>query len=107
MNLNLTIFSSCLCLATAAILQAKPNILFITVDDMNCDSVGAFGCKLADTTPHIDKLAAEGLRFDKAHVVVGNCYPSRNVMFSGRYPHNSGVEGFTRSNRSIFPCFAI
>ncbi|NIP96471.1 MAG: sulfatase-like hydrolase/transferase, partial [Akkermansiaceae bacterium] len=38
--------------------------------------------------------ASQGLRFDYAHVQVGNCYPSRNVMFSGRYPHNTGVEGF-------------
>ncbi len=75
-------------------LHAQPNFLFITVDDMSCDSVGAFGCELDDTTPNIDRLAAEGLSFDHAHVVVGNCYPSRNVMFSGRYPHNSGVEGF-------------
>jgi N-sulfoglucosamine sulfohydrolase len=42
----------------------------------------------------MDQLAAEGLRFEMAHVQVGNCYPSRNVMFSGRYPHSSGVEGF-------------
>lgn len=74
--------------------KARPNILIVTVDDMNCDSVGAFGCKLEGTTPNIDRLAAKGLRYDFAHVQVGNCYPSRNVMFSGRYPHNTGVEGF-------------
>lgn len=72
----------------------EPNILIITVDDMSCDSVGAFGCELAGTTPNIDQLASQGLRFQHAHVQVGNCYPSRNVMFSGRYPHNTGVEGF-------------
>ena len=72
----------------------RPNILFLTVDDMSADSVGAFGCRLADTTPNIDRLADEGLRFNYAHVVVGNCMPSRNVMLSGRYPHNNRVEGF-------------
>lgn len=85
------------------ILQAKPNFLFITVDDMNCDSIGAFGCPLEDITPNIDKLASQSLRFDKAHVVVGNCFPSRNVMFSGRYPHNSGVEGFYQVKPTDFP----
>jgi len=80
--------------ATTRGAASKPNILLITVDDMNCDSVGAFGCELPDTTPHIDKLAAEGRRFRYAHVQVANCYPSRNVMLSGRFPHNSGVEGF-------------
>ncbi len=72
----------------------RPNILFISVDDMNCDSVGAFGCELEGTTPNIDRLAKDGMRFQFAHVQVGNCMPSRNVMFSGRYPHNNRVEGF-------------
>jgi len=40
------------------------NILLITVDDMSCDSIGAFGCKAPDTTPTIDRLASEGLRFE-------------------------------------------
>ena len=83
----------------------KPNILFITVDDMSCDSVGAFGCPVPEITPHMDKLAAAGLRFERAHVQVGNCYPSRNVMFSGRYPHNSGVEGFYQVKPIKYPVF--
>ncbi|MBT4819865.1 MAG: sulfatase, partial [Lentisphaerae bacterium] len=78
----------------AAPVPAPPNILFITVDDMNCDSIGAFGCKLPGTSPNVDRLASEGIRFAHAHVQVANCVPSRNVMQTGRYPHNSGVEGF-------------
>lgn len=74
--------------------EPKPNILIITVDDMSADSLGAFGCKLADTSPNIDQLARQGMRFHRAHVVVGNCFPSRNVMWSGLYPHSTGVEGF-------------
>ena len=81
-------------LALSVTAFGRPNVLIITVDDMSCDSVGAYGCKLADTTPHMDQIAAEGFRFMNAHVVVGNCKPSRNVMWSGRYPHNNGVEGF-------------
>lgn len=79
------------------------NIVVITVDDMNCDSVGAYGCAIEDLTPNMDRLAAEGMRFDMAHVQVGNCYPSRNVMFSGRYPHSSGVEGFFQVRDIDFP----
>lgn len=75
-------------------LSAQPNLLIITTDDMSCDSVGAYGCKLKDTTPNMDKLAAQSLRFNHSHVVVGNCMPSRNVMWSGKYPHNNGIEGF-------------
>ena len=86
--------------ATAA---DKPNILIITVDDMSCDSVGAFGCKLAATTPNIDRFAAQGMRFHHAHVQVGNCFPSRNVLLSGRYPHNTGVEGFYQVRNPDYP----
>ncbi|MEO0413782.1 MAG: sulfatase-like hydrolase/transferase, partial [Verrucomicrobiota bacterium] len=90
-------------LAICGYAAEKPNILFITVDDMSCDSVGAYGCELKDTTPHMDKLAAKGLRFEMAHVQVGNCYPSRNVMFSGLYPHTSGVEGFYAIRDFTYP----
>ena len=80
------------CLLWAA--PTQKNLLVITVDDMSADSVGAFGCPLPDTTPRMDRLAKESLVFRHAHVQVGNCYPSRNVMFSGLYPHNNGAEGF-------------
>jgi len=82
---------------------AKPNVLIITVDDMNCDSVGVFGCKLPGTTPNIDALASQGLRYEHAHVQTGSCYPSRNVMFSGRYSHNTGVEGFYKVPDPDYP----
>ncbi len=72
----------------------KLNLLIITVDDMSADSVGAFGCPLAGTTPAIDRLAAEAMSFQRAHVIVANCMPSRNALLSGLYPHSSGVEGF-------------
>ena len=81
-------------LARSAPAGKRPNILFLTVDDMSCDSVGAFGCKVPGTTPHLDGLAREGIRFAHAHAQVANCVPSRNVMQTGRYPHNSRVEGF-------------
>lgn len=83
--------------------KPRPNVLLITVDDMSAESIGAFGCKLAETTPHIDRLAAQGVRFHNAHVVVGNCMPSRNVMWSGLYPHNSGVEGFYQVPEAKYP----
>jgi N-sulfoglucosamine sulfohydrolase len=79
------------------------NLLVITADDMSADSVGAFGCKLASTTPHMDQLAKQGLRFRYAHVQVGNCMPSRNVMWSGRYPHNNHVEGFYEVKNPGYP----
>ena len=82
------------------------NLLVITVDDMSADSIGAFGCKLAGTSPQVDQLAKEGMRFQHAHVQVGNCMPSRNVMWSGRYPHNNRVEGFYQVRNPGYPVLA-
>ena len=83
-----------LLLASTAMAADKLNVLFITSDDMSADSVGIYGAKLKDTTPNIDRLASQSLRFLHAHSQVGNCMPTRNVLFSGRYPHNNKVEGF-------------
>jgi len=80
--------------------QAKPprklNVLLITADDLNCNSVGAFGCKVPQITPNIDRLASQGMRFDFGHVTIAVCQPSRSVLLTGRYPHRSGGEGFHR-----------
>jgi N-sulfoglucosamine sulfohydrolase len=83
--------------------KSRPNILIVTVDDMSCDSVGAFGCELPGTTPQIDQLAKQGLRYHYAHVQTGSCYPCRNVLFSGRYSHNTGVEGFYKVKNPDYP----
>lgn len=72
----------------------KPNILLITVDDMNYNSVGVFGCQVKNITPNIDKLAAEGIRFERAFVQCAVSMPSRNVLATGMYPQRSGLEGF-------------
>ncbi len=92
-------------LLSACALRAadRLNVLIVTTDDMSCDSVGVYGAKLKDTTPHMDRLAAQSMRFNHAHVQVGNCMPSRNVMFSGRYPHNNRVEGFYEIKNPDFP----
>ncbi len=93
-----------LCVGTTASAAGdKLNLLLITVDDMSADSIGVFGCQLPDTTPHIDRFARQSMRFSDAHVQVGNCMPSRNVMWSGRYPHNNGVEGFYQVEDPGYP----
>ncbi len=74
----------------------RPNFMLITADDMNWDAVGTFGCPTAGTTPHIDRLAAAGLRFKHGHVTIAVCQPSRSALMTGRYPHLSGGEGFYR-----------
>lgn len=78
----------------ALINQKRPNLLLIVADDMNWDAVGAFGCPTPDTTPNIDRLAEEGIRFNNAHVTIAVCQPSRSAIMTGLYPHQSGGEGF-------------
>jgi N-sulfoglucosamine sulfohydrolase len=106
----LPLLSGLLCLSgfgtTAHGAPSKPNILFITVDDMSCDSMGVYGCKLPGTSPVMDRLASEGLRFEYAHVQTGACMPTRNAMFSGRYAHNSRVEGFYQVRDPGYPVLA-
>ena len=72
----------------------RPNVLFITLDDMNFDSVGVYGSKVPDTTPNLDQLAAGGFRFEHAHVTIAICQPTRAVWMTGRYPHPNGALGF-------------
>ncbi len=79
----------------------RPNVLLITLDDMNWDSVGVFGCEVPNISPHIDRLASEGMRFEHSHVTVAICQPTRAVWMTGRYPHNSGAFGFDRIRRDV------
>lgn len=77
--------------AGAASRAGRPNLLLITLDDMNWNSPACNGGALADATPHIDGLAAEGMRFERGHVNIAVCRPSRAVLMSGRYPHRNGT----------------
>lgn len=74
--------------------SSPPNVLLITVDDMNYDTPGCFGGRLGDVTPHIDALAASGRRFTRVHVAVAVCQPSRECLMSGRFPQTNGATGF-------------
>ena len=76
--------------------ETQLNILLITTDDLNWDSVGAYGSPVTGSTPNIDQLATEGIRFDHAHVTIAVCAPNRSVLMTGRYPHLSGGQGFHR-----------
>ena len=87
---------TCASVCLSAFAESKLNVMFITLDDMNRDSVGVYGSKVKGTTPNIDKLAGEGLRFEHGHVSIAICMPTRAVWMTGRYPHNSGALGFTK-----------
>ena len=76
------------------------NVLLIVADDMNYNAIGAFGCPIPNTTPNIDKLASQGLRFTNAHVTSSVCQPSRGAIMTGMYGFHSGVEGFEHMTKN-------
>jgi N-sulfoglucosamine sulfohydrolase len=80
-------------------LAGRPNILLITADDMNWDSVGVYGCPVEGTTPNIDRLASEGVMFDYGYVQISLCTPSRQVMLSGSHSHQTMTRCFTELER--------
>lgn len=83
-----------LVLALGAPVACGQNVLFFTADDMNHDSPAVCGGPIADLTPHVDRLAARGLRFERAYSTVAVCQPVRQTMLCGLYPHRSGSLGF-------------
>jgi N-sulfoglucosamine sulfohydrolase len=73
-------------LASAA--ESPPNVLLIVSED-NGPELGCYGDRFA-RTPHLDRLAASGLRFDRAYVTQAGCSQSRSSIFTGLYPHQNG-----------------
>ena len=70
----------------------KPNIIFIMADDLGYGDLGCYGQKEIQT-PHIDHLAAEGMRFTQAYAGSTVCAPTRGVLMTGYHTGHSRVRG--------------
>lgn len=86
------LLSLCCLLVTGSLIEAadRPNVLLISIDDLN-DWVGCLQGHPQAKTPNIDRLARLGTLFTNAHCQSPVCNPSRASMMTGRYPHTSGV----------------
>lgn len=73
--------------------EAKPNILFIYLDDLGYGYVSAYNSNSKIATPNMDRLAQEGMTFTNAYAPAAICGPSRYGVITGRYPWRRGAEG--------------
>lgn len=71
----------------------QKNILLLLSDQQRLDTVSAYGLNDICRTPHIDGLAARGVRFDNAFTPTAICSPARASVHTGLYPHRHGVTG--------------
>src|SRR5215213_7651163 len=105
-----SIFAAALLALPASGLSAadarRPNVLFVYTDDQRWDAMGVVQREQGDKarfpwfqTPHMDRVAAEGVRFRNAFVVSSLCAPSRAAFMTGRYNHVNGVA----NNHTSFP----
>jgi arylsulfatase A-like enzyme len=79
--------------ARAAEKKDRPNILFIMSDDHAAHAISAYSDRLIQT-PHLDRLAKEGLRCDRVYCTNSICTPSRATILTGQYSHINGVPVF-------------
>ncbi len=98
MSLRQLVGLGILCLVAIAVTQSlqaaepnRPNILFIFSDDLTCQAISTYGDNrhLLDT-PNMDRIAREGIRFDRCLVTNSICGPSRASILTGKYSHRNG-----------------
>ena len=91
------IFFTLAFLVTLNVQAAKPlNVVLILVDDLGWMDLSCQGSRYFET-PHIDRLAADGMRFTDAYAACAVCSPTRAAVQTGRYPGRLGVTDWIRS----------
>jgi len=95
----LQIIIATVALLAPAVAAERPNVVIIFADDLGYGDLGCYGSPTI-RTPHLDRMAAEGLRFTDFYSASEVCTPSRAALLTGRYPIRSGMCG---NRRVLFP----
>ncbi|MSU51321.1 MAG: arylsulfatase [Opitutus sp.] len=89
-----------LLLAVAVRAADRPNIVFILSDDVGYGDLGCYGANQVKT-PHLDRLAREGIRFTDAHATGSVCTPTRFAFVTGRYAWRQAGTGIAAGNATL------
>lgn len=76
---------------------SRPNVVFILADDLGWSELGCYGNRFNET-PHLDALAAAGVRFTQAYAAAPVCSPYRAALLTGQHPARIGVVDYLRPN---------
>ncbi len=84
---------------TSSVVSADrpPNIVFVLADDLGWSELGCYGSSFNET-PHLDRLAREGMRFTQAYAAAPVCSPYRASLLTGQYPARHGILDYLRPN---------
>jgi arylsulfatase A len=93
----------CVIFIPTLLAEGRPNVVFILADDLGYGEVGCFGQKKIPT-PHIDRLAAEGMKLTQFYSGAPTCAPSRCVLMSGKHLGHADIRG-NRQAKASFPEF--
>ena len=85
--------------SNSSLRSTRPNVIFMLTDDLGYSDVGSYGATNVKT-PHIDRLAAEGVRFTDFHTAASICSPSRAAFLTGAYPQRAGLYMGINPNRT-------
>lgn len=96
MELRLALLSLSFLLSLSCSSESPPNIIIVHVDDLGWTDLGCFGSEYYET-PHIDRLAAEGMSFTNAYAAAAVCSPSRAALLTGHYPARLGITDWIRA----------
>lgn len=95
---------ACLIVLTSAVTARaaarRPNVVFVLIDDLGWRDVGCFGSTFYET-PHIDRLAAGGIKFTNAYAACPVCSPTRASIMCGKYPARIRLTDFLKGRRKL------